>query len=136
MSVPGVSFTCASGHRLQIKYMTVLLELEVIQELRAGASKFAVALPGAQGHALHAKGTDRKREALLEKRRAQYEEQLGVPLDGWLAESAEHIAAMKIVREAETRRLQVRVCRCRELVRSCLLRVSLPSILPLLVVAS
>ena len=69
---------------------------------------FAMALPGTQGRALHAKGIDRKREALLEKRRATKETQLDVPLGGWPLESAEYIGAMKLVRESETRRLQVR----------------------------
>jgi hypothetical protein len=92
----------------QIEYITILLELEVIRQLRHGGGAFAMALPGTQGRALHAKGIDRKREALLEKRRATKETQLDVPLGGWPLESAEYIGAMKLVRESETRRLQVR----------------------------
>ena len=92
----------------QIKYITVLLELEVIEDLRTGGSKFALVLPGAQGRALHAKGTDSTRVAKLQRLRAQYEERLDVdPVDGWPQGSPEFIAAMTLVRESEIRRLQV-----------------------------
>jgi hypothetical protein len=50
---------------VQISYMAILLELEVISQLQSGGSAFAIALPGPQGRALHAKGIDRKRKLLL-----------------------------------------------------------------------
>ena len=98
----------------QIKYITTLVELEVIHDLQRGGTKFALVLPGAQGRALHAKGIDHVREAKLDRLRAQYEEELEVdPRAGWPEGSPELIAAMKLVREAEIRRLQVRLsCPC------------------------
>lgn len=91
----------------QISYMAILLELDVIFQLRSGGSAFAIALPGTQGRALHAKGVDRKRERLLELRKVRLETELDVPLEGWSKDSAEYKAAMKLLADSEILRLQV-----------------------------
>lgn len=93
---------------IQISYMAILLELEVIAQLRSGGSAFAIALPGAQGLALHAKGSNKKREGLLRQRKVRLETELGVPLLGWSKESAEYKAALRQLAEHEILRLQVR----------------------------
>jgi hypothetical protein len=93
---------------VQISYMAILLELEVISQLQSGGSAFAIALPGPQGRALHAKGIDRKRKLLLELRKVRLETELEVPLDGWATDSPEYKAAMKLLADSEILRLQVR----------------------------
>lgn len=71
-----------------MEYVQLHYELQVLAQLRDRGGAFAVALPGAEGRALHAKGFDGKRRIKVAQRMGEL--QVKLHLSGpWPSDSVE-----------------------------------------------
>jgi len=90
---------------LEVAYVRLHQELDVLQHVKNHGGAFAVALPGAEGRALHAKGQDQSRQDKIKDRliKVMVSLNLAAPLD---PEGARYQSAMARLRDEEVLRVQ------------------------------